>query len=206
MIKITQETTKIHINTDFPSVFLLNGTFSEKADSFSYPANEPLYITVLPLEAHLLPYTVKMLGAKSLYNSNLVASFSFEDGVFAKLLPRYNYMYEHKEPKNKTKVNATVPEKLFWAVKQNDFELAKKYCTDGLLETINEDGLAGFFDGFTAIMPDEFSSLKNNINNFTNQHYILGDPYYLINTNSVGALFYFELAEGLVDNIVEGNV
>jgi len=200
-----KDTTKIYIKTDFPAAFLLNGTFSDRADGFKYPANEPLYITVLPLEAHLLPYTVKMLDGKSLYNNNLIASFCYEGEIFAKLLPRYNYLYENKKSEN-IRINATTPEKLFWAVKQNDFDLAKKFCTEGLLSTIDESGLESFFNDYTAIMPDEFTTKNSNLNNYTYQigvnNYSTGEPFYLIDTNSNGVLFHFELVNGFVDNIV----
>jgi len=85
--------TNIFIKTDFKCVFLLNGTFSEKADGFLYPKKEPLYITVLPLNAYLLPYTVKLLGAKTLENESLCASFSRGDKTYIKLIPRYNNIY-----------------------------------------------------------------------------------------------------------------
>ena len=192
---------QIFIKTDFGCVFFLNGAFAESANGFNYPADTPIYITVMPLEAHLLPYTIKMLEATALNNQNLVASFLFEDKIFIKMMPRYNYIYENSGAiKAGATASASVAEKLFWAVKQQDFVLAKSLCTEGLLNTIDEGGLSAFFEPFTAILKDEFGieKLEKDILN----NYALGEPYYLIDNNHNATILYFELQDKLIDNIV----
>jgi len=182
--------TTIHISTDFSTVYLLNGTFSENADSFLYPAATPLYITVLPLSAHLLPYTVKTLGAKCLENENLCAAFSADGAIHIKLLPRYNYIYTAQ--KQGITANASIPEKFFYAVKQNNLDLAKKYMSIGLTETIDNESLTAFFNDYTAII--------KSTNQSKNPHQ-QGEGFYLINEERQGTLFNFEMFDGLIDNI-----
>jgi len=183
------------IKTDFRCVFLLNGTFSENADGFLYSKKEPLYITVFPLNAHLLPYTIKFLGAKALENELLSNSFSFEDKTYIKLLPRYNYVYTANKVGNSTELPST-PERLFAAVKASDFDLSKKYLSQNLLSTIDDNGLEAFFEGYTAIVKDDFKS-KNK-----NAQQSMGEDYFLINDKNEGTKCSFEIFDGLVDNIV----
>ena len=268
----------ITIKTEFESVFLLNGVFSECLKPFLYPINEALYITVLPLEAQLLPYTIKTIGAKALCNPSL-AQFDFDprshkmvsnlaDSAAAKrarglapgfdtfynnnititLLPRYNYIYDlNKAPnftksENSTSANnnntfsksntttvlenlnnnwqstKTVAEKLFYAIKQNDFATAKNYCTQNLLNTITEQDLKSFFKDFISIekaaMPlantqslsidnsysiekTSTTSAENNNNTDTTEN------YYLITHTNTKTLYTFELKTNLIDNILE---
>jgi len=182
---------KVHIKTDFATVYLLNGTFSEKADGFSYPKNEPLYITVLPLSAHLLPYTVKIVGAKAIENAQLCVSFFKENFTYVKLLPRYNYVYMAKEASS-MQVNSSTPERLFNAVRGKNFALAKKYLSQNLIETIDDAALEAFFDPYNAIVKDEFNKVEL---------VAIGENYYLIDKDLNGTLFSFEIFDGLIDNI-----
>ena len=181
--------TSVHIKTDFASVFLLNGTFTESADRFSYGTHEPLYITVLPLSAHLLPYTVKIAANKPLSNENLCAVFTVESRLYLKLFPRYNYIYTPVKKEDAATVR--LAERLFHAVKQKNYAAARKLLSQTLTESIDDDGLYAFFNDYTAIVKDDFSKVSN------------PDAYYLIGADGVGSLFYFETAEGLIDNIVE---
>jgi len=181
----------VFIKTDFPSAFLLNGIFCEKADGFEYSAKAPLYVTVLPLEAHLLPYTVKLVNGKALSNEKLCASFMRGDKLMVKLFERYNYMYS--ATKNDERVGATIPERLFNAVKQKNYSNARKFLSEGLSSSVDDNGLDAFFDCYTAIVKDEFE--KDILGN--------ASKYYLITANSEGVAFKFDIKDGLVDNIVE---
>ena len=186
-----QKEIQVFIKTDFACVFLLNGTFAEQALDFNYPANEPLYITVLPLGAHLLPYTAKIFKGKAVENEKLCAVVLRGDKTLIKLLPRYNYVYSPvKTDGNGT--GATPPERVFWAVKHKNYAQAKKLLSEELLATIDDDGLEEFFKDYTAIVKDDFSA----------KHvYGLGEGYFLVNAEGKGSLFYFDVQDGLVDNI-----
>jgi len=183
--------TNIHIKTDFDCVFLLNGNFCEKADGFLYPEAEPLYITVLPLDAHLLPYTTKILNAKAIANADLCTVFKLDDKTYVKLMPRYNYIYNIKDGGG-IAFDMCPPQHLFNAIKNKNFAQAKKYLTQNLLSTIDDNALQAFFDPYTAIVKDEFS---NSINYANSQNYFLIEP------NGAATLFTFELVDGIVDNI-----
>lgn len=191
----------MHIKADFNAVYLLNGMFAEYADGFYYGDGEPLYVTALPLSAHLLPYTVKIAANKPLSNEKLCAVFKAGGRLYIKLFPRYNYLYS---PEKVTDVSAlSAPERLFRLVKQKNFPFARKLLSANLGESINDEGLAGFFADYTAIFPDEFSTKK--LTNGDSPHLSTARPdaCYLITAEGVGSLFYFETAGGLIDNIVE---
>ncbi len=182
--------TTICIRTDFPCVFLLNGTFAESAESFSYPGGEPIYITVLPLAAHLLPYTVKLAANKPLSNEKLCAAFSARGKLCVKLFPRYNYIYSTERVEEAA---VTAPERMFRAVKQKNFSAARKVLTETLSSSVNDETLTEFFDGYAQIIKDDFSRPKNS------------GAYFLVNADGKGASFIFELNEGLIDNIIEND-
>ena len=186
----------IHIKTDFAAVYLLNGMFAERADGFAYGDGEPLYVTVLPLSAHLLPYTVKLAAGKPLSNEKLCAAFRAGDRLLIKLGPRYNYLYTPVKQDDPSALSP--PEKLFRLVKQKSFPFARKLLSDALGASVDDGGLAAFFADYTAIFPDEFSTKKT-----------IGDSprfaCYLVTPEGIGSLFYFETADGLIDNIVEAD-
>ena len=55
----------LHIKNDFPAVYMLNGVFIESGRRIVIRRDEVTYVTVLPLSAALLPYTVKLAGGKA---------------------------------------------------------------------------------------------------------------------------------------------
>jgi len=181
----------IHIKTDFASVFLLNGAFAENADGFSYGDGEPLYVTVLPLSAHLLPYTVKIAANKPLTNEKLCACFSTDGRLFVKLYPRYNYIYSPHKKDGAAETSA--PERLFNLVKQKSYAAARKLLSDDLSRSVDDAGLDAFFADYTAMIKDDYGKPAESKNG-----------YYLITAEGKGTLFRFETADGLIDNIVEG--
>ena len=182
---------KIYIKTDFNSVFLLNGTFCEKVDNFNYDCANPLYITVLPLNAHLLPYTVKVLKGKVLNNETLCACFLNNERVFIKLMPRYNYIYN--SIKTETTTGNSITEKLFKAVKNNNLISARKLLTASLSDSIDDTALNAFFADYTAIIKDDFTPI--NLDS-------AASGYYLIDSENNGTLYYFDVKDGLIDNII----
>ena len=100
--------TVFHIKSAFRCVYLLNGVFVEKADDFKYDAASPLYITALPLNAHHLPYTVKISGLAAQSNEHLVSVYKLpEHNCYVKLAARYNYVYstEHRETQFKLRAH-----------------------------------------------------------------------------------------------------
>ena len=182
----------VHIKPDFAAVFLLNGAFAESADGFLYGDGEPLYITALPLSAHLLPYTVKIAANKPLSNEKLCAVFRTDGRLFIKLFPRYNYIYT--PAKHDETAAASLPERLFRYVKQQNFPFARKLLSVSLSESIGDGALTAFFADYTAMVRDDFSKPARQ------------NAYYLITADGKGTLFSFETADGLIDNIIENKL
>lgn len=179
----------IYIKTSYKSVFLLNGTFVEKVEGLKYNFKEPLYITVLPLCAQFLPYTVKILGTKILANDSLCAVYSLPpDKLLIKLAPRYNYVYtpEHKEnpsPKKEAEI-------FFFKLKSGNLSAAREMLTPPLNDSIDDDSLRGFFDDFSDIVKNDYTDKSNS-------------TYYLIDKENKGVLFEFVMDGYLIENIIQ---
>ena len=86
-------------------------------------------------------------------------------------------------------------ERLFRLVKQKSYPLARKLLSANLSESVDDDGLAAFFVDYTAIFPADFAAKENT--------YKSKNAFYLVTAEGNGTLFYFESADGLIDNIVE---
>jgi hypothetical protein len=182
--------TVLHIKAAFKCVYLLNGAFVEKADSVRYRAGEPVYITALPLNAHHLPYTVKVFGGKALSNEHLANVYTLGGGrCFVKLSPRYNYVYStnHRERPN-TRDDI---ESFFLSVKRGDLAAARALLTKDLSASIDDGSLSAFFDEYTDIIEDKFTAHAE------------PNRYYLIDKNDCGAPFSFDLKDKLIDNITQ---
>ena len=181
--------TVFHIKSAFRCVYLLNGVFVEKADDFKYDAASPLYITALPLNAHHLPYTVKISGLAAQSNEHLVSVYKLpEHNCYVKLAARYNYVYstEHRETPDKL----GFVESFFLDIRHGNLSSARTKMTQTLSASIDDESLREFFDDYTDIIENNVS--KN-----------LPDSFFLIDKNDVGALFRFEIKDGLIDNIVQ---
>lgn len=178
----------VHIKTDFPCVFLLNGTFTEQADSFNYNTANPIYVTTLPLEAHLLSYTVKIAGSKPLYNENLCSVFCDGDHMYIKLAKRSSYIYS--SVKHNTATTATA-EEFFNRIKKGQLQGARALLSSELSNSVDDASLQAFFDGYTAIIKNEYSK---------NPH---SNEFYLIDNLGNGTKFVFSLKDNLIDDITE---
>lgn len=181
----------VYIKTSYKSVFLLNGTFTEKAEGLKYDFREPLYITVLPLAAYLLPYTVKVSGNEVLANETLCNVYSLPSNrVLIKLKARYNYVYspEHKEAPQKL----SEAETFFRLVKSGSLSKARELLTKTLSDSIDDEALSGFFNDFTDIIKNDFI-LKNSNNS-----------YFLVDGENKASAFDFIMDANLIDNIMQG--
>ena len=178
-----------HIKAVFRCVYLLNGAFVEKADNFTYSGDEPLYITVLPLNAHHLPYTVKVSGFGALSNEHLISIYRLpENNCYIKLAARYNYVYstEHRETPDKL----GFVEGFFLDVRHGNLVSARAKMTDNLSKTIDDTALRAFFDDYTDIIENTVGKK-------------LPDSYFLIDKSDKGVLFRFEIKDGLIDDIIQ---
>ncbi|MCL2862436.1 MAG: hypothetical protein FWE22_08515 [Firmicutes bacterium] len=186
-----------HIKSDFKCVYLLNGSFVETAEAVKYSNAEPLYVTVLPLSAHLMPYTVKILGKKVLENSELVSVLSFnnEEGknderAIIYLQPRYNYLYNRK--KIASFAEHDFVEKFFYCVKKGNLAKAKESMTQSLIEKVNDENLAAFFADYHFCLKDNFTKKDDNV-------YV----YLLIDKENVAHPFNFHLDKNKINDIIQ---
>ena len=115
----------------FECVTLINGAFNERPAALSYPSASPLYITLLPLRAILLPYTVRLIGGKVASNAELARSFEAgADRYIITFDERHNYVYSPRTPVTHPLTDPA--ERFFRAVKElpptvlNDLKLLAK--------------------------------------------------------------------------------
>lgn len=173
----------LKLSCDYQSVFLVNGKFIEGGE-IVYAQNEVVYITVLPLSAVLLPYTVKLVGEKVHSNNELASCFRISDNNYLlRFLPRYNYVYSVP---SKAKENDLV-EKFFKLIKENQPDKARLYLSEELSESIDNQALLGFFEDFFEIVVHDRSK----------------GLYYLIDNEQNGILYNFEMHNGVIENIIE---
>lgn len=176
-----------YIETDFDSVFLINGVFREKSGLLSYRSGSPLYITALPLSAVLLPYTVKVVDGYIIGNENLADSYTVTSGKYiVKLKQRHNYVYSPLSPVYNS------PEKgcafdLFRAVKKGNLGDARSYMTKSLSSSIDDDNLTAFFAPYIQMLPNRFSDI--------------GANYLLARDDKKCEAYNFAFSGTLIDNI-----
>lgn len=142
------------------SVLLLNGSFVERASAVRYEKDDPLYVTVLPLSAAFLPYTVMLMGGKARSNENLALCCDLGGGhVFVELKPRYAYVYCPDE-RLIPALPASTPARLLSLVREKNFEAARALLSPALSETLTDAALSDFFEGVVAIRENTFTHEK----------------------------------------------
>ncbi len=184
----------LRIKADFEAVYLFNGTFAEKADRLNVRSDEVIYITVLPLSAALLPYTVKFAGGKIRNNEELARAYEIDDRRYIiRLSPRYNYVYSPTPHESRHEFEGGIVPRFFAAAIKNETDSARKCLTAGLNASVNDAALSEFFDGYEEIIPnDGFTAAPPN-------------SWFLIDRNGKATLFTFTLKSGLIDDITEKN-
>ncbi len=174
----------LRLSCEFQSVFLINGKLIEGGE-IVYAQNEVVYITVLPLSAMLLPYTVKLVGEKVHSNHELASCYHLDENKhFLKLKPRLNYVYS--VPPTKTNAKDLV-ERFFKFIKENRPDEALLCLSEELSQSIDNQSLVAFFEDYNDIIVHDRSK----------------GLYYLIDNQQKGTLYNFSLNGGVIDNIIE---
>ena len=75
----------LYVKSDFEAVFLINGAFTECAESISIDDEAVYFITALPLNAAFLPYTVKLAAAEVRSNPELAKVYSLSPSCALRL-------------------------------------------------------------------------------------------------------------------------
>lgn len=178
----------LHFEALFETVYSVNGIFLENAVKINYPTNQAIYVTVFPLKAQLLPYTIKLIGGKVVLNKELcdVVALPF-DNYFVRLHPRHNYVYSPQSRKNDASLDLV--ESFYQNVKKGNLSTARTLMTDDLNKCIEDDGMVAFFKEFVDIVPNKF---------FDD---LPGSGYFMVTSDRQCALYIFDIVDGLIDNI-----
>lgn len=178
----------LYLRPEFESVYLINGTFTDR-NGVTVKSDCVTYITLLPLCAALLPYTVKLCGIRPDSNKGLVKVTPLCDGeAIIRFAPRYNYVYCPDPPAPKEK-ETDCAVRFFACVHNGDYAAARSLMTPELSATVTDDALGEFFSDYDeAIKNDGFAP---------------GGGYYLVKKSGGATRFDFTQKNGLIDDIVE---
>ena len=180
----------LYVKSDFEAVFLINGAFTECAESISIDDEAVYFITALPLNAAFLPYTVKLAAAEVRSNPELAKVYSLSPScALLRLSPRYAYVYSPSQASAAKRTDSPVAA-FFFAVKDGDFVSARRYLTKELSAAADDEALSAFFDGYSEIFPDP-ESPEN------------GGAFYLSGEDGNASSFSFKLSSGLIDEVTE---
>jgi hypothetical protein len=142
------------------------------------------YITVYPLCAVFLPYTVKIAGGKVASNLDLASIYELDGKDFAlRLLPRYAYVLFSDKEKTQTE-NLSLPVKFFSLLRKGEISSARSMLTAELSSSVDDNALASFFDGFTDIVENE-------------------GKFFLVDGNGKASRYRFILKANLIDDVAE---
>lgn len=181
-----------HFESEVCSVYLVNGAFFERLTKLKSDFSDMLYVTVLPLDALYLPYTVSFGEGEAFSNCALTEVFRLRDDRFlVRLLPRFNYVYTPKKHLSR-KSDPSRIKRFFDAVTAGDATLARSHLTKELSASVDDNSLFAFFDGYR-------DAVENNGYLPTE-----GDTFFLIPSDDKAAdLYKVEYKNGLIDNITE---
>lgn len=169
------------------SVMLLNGSFVQSATSVRYNSDEPLFVTVLPLEAMYLPYTVEILNGKAVTNRSLALCCDMGDNHrYIELKPRYAYVYSPK-PAETSPLAVSAPAQLLLFVREGNYSAARSLMTPELGESVSDEALADFFDGVLAVRENTFTPSRG---------------FLLLKNDGTAPRCDIAINNGLIENIV----
>lgn len=176
------------VRAEFECVYLINGAFNENPKAVQYSAMSPLYVTLLPLKAVLLPYTVKLLAGKAASNAELCDCYEVAPDHFAAVFKqRHNYVYSPAHTTSALPESGVAPA-FYRAVKSGDPDKARRMMTRELSESIDDDALTAFFAPYCNIVENRFSDLSGG--------------FFLINKTTLkGEAFEFEITNGRIADI-----
>lgn len=181
---------KYGIMSESECVWLVNGTFKDYINIIEYPSESPLYLTLFPLKAIYLPYTVKLLSGRVLCNNDLADSYEVGEGYFiVRFKERHNYVYSPVTPHEHKPPQGIVPR--FWkSVKSGELDDARRLLTKELSDSVDDDSLIAFFAPYRDLIPNPFSDFKCS--------------YFLINKDTAkGEPYSFEIENNLISDINE---
>ncbi len=177
---------ELHIKSKFDCVYLINGEFFERADSVSVSEFDIIYVTVLPIKYTLLPYTVRLEGARAVSSELYDGLRLDEKNYLLTFEPRYMTVYTCNKADSASPSSPV--SRLFSLIKSGDVFTAYAMLSESLKATVDKSGLIGFFDGFDRIEECFWESAP---------------LFYLIDANGIAHLNKYTLTDGFIDNIEE---
>lgn len=176
---------ELHIKSEFECVYLINGSFVERADGLTMSEFDVVYVTALPLKHTLLPYTVKLNGAEN-FNGELATGVRLgPDHYLLTLSPRYIIVYGNAKP---LPPPSTPIARLFSLVKNGDMTSAYSMLSEQLKSSISKTDLADFFDGYDRIAECTWED---------------GNKFYMIDKNGMAHLHSYAVKDEFIDDIIE---
>lgn len=178
------------LRAEFECVYLINGAFNECPKAVQYPAMSPLYVTLLPLKAMLLPYTVKLLAGKAVSNGELAECYEVAADHYAAVFKeRHNYVYSPAHITSAVSEKGLAPA-FYRAVKSGDLDSARRIMTKELSESIDDESLSAFFAPYCNIVENRFADLSGG--------------FFLINKSTMkGEPFDFEIVNERIADITQ---
>ena len=161
---------------EFPCAYLVDDKLFD-GETIRVRDDSVAYLTVLPLDAEFIPYTVKLIGPKAASNSALALSVRTGEREYALALGKRYHVYssEHRNlPDDPCR-------KFFYYVKGRHFSLAFDLLGD-ISPRPGEAELSKFFEDYTDIIR-------------------LKDRYYVVDGSGVGHRCEFTVSGGKIDNI-----
>ena len=167
------------LKSDYDCVYTVNGKLTE-GGTINLDDSGIYYITVFPLNAVFLPYTVKTVGAKVCTNKDLCVRISAKDGIYLLFCKRYPYVYA---PTPFCEESGSVCD-FFSLVKQNRIDKARTYLSESLSKSVSDENLRGFFEKYEYIVKGDEQDL-----------------WLLATKNGEGEYFTFVMKNGFIDDI-----
>ena len=170
---------KTILKSDFECIYSINGRIIE-GGIVNLEENKVYYITVFPLNATYLSYTIKMVGDKIYTNKDLCVKVTTKEETYILFCKRYPYVY------------ATTPFsyeggcvcEFFTLIKQNRIDKARSLLSDNLSKSVSDDALKGFFEKYEYVLDTDDDN-----------------KWILATQNGEGEYFTFILKHGLIDDI-----
>lgn len=176
---------ELHIQSEFDCVYLINGEFYERADSITMSEYDVAYITVLPINPRLLPYTVKLCGTENIKTELALGLRLSSDHYLLSLSPRYIIVYGAAPKPTPPKSHIA---RLFGLLKAGESAAAYSMLSDELKKSIDRETLSAFFDGYIKLVECEWEK---------------GNNFFLIDSNNAAHLHTYTLKDEFIDDIRE---
>lgn len=145
------------MNTDFEvnvtlvpeseCVYLLNGSFFE-GERIVVSQNSVLFVTVLPLNAQYLPFTVKLIGAKVVSNHALALSCKTGETEYVLKLGKRQYVYSATHDCLPSEAEL----RFFYLIKGKHLSLVGEMMSKSLRAGLSDAELLAFWDDYNDLI------------------------------------------------------